>query len=44
MEYFAAMREEYRGLMAGLVTRSIPNLQPAFEEFAQALKTKAEAV
>ncbi len=38
------MREEYRGLMAGLVTRSIPDLQPAFEEFAEALRTKAEAV
>jgi hypothetical protein len=38
-----AMREEFRGLMAPLITRSIPDLQPAFEEFAEALRRRAEA-
>ena len=38
-----AMREEYRGMMAGLITKSIPDLQPAFDEFAAALKARAEA-
>lgn len=38
-----AMREEFTGLMAGLITRSIPDLTPAFEEFAAALKKAAEA-
>ncbi len=37
-----AMREEYSGPMAGMMTRSIPDLQPAFEEFASALKKSAE--
>ena len=37
-----AMREEYRGLLAGLIGRSIPDLQPAFDEFAAALKREAE--
>jgi hypothetical protein len=36
------MREEYTGLLAGLIGRSIPDLQPAFEEFALALKKRAE--
>jgi hypothetical protein len=36
------MREQYSGPLAGLVTRSIPDLQPAFDEFAQALKHRAE--
>lgn len=38
-----AMREEFRGLMAPLITRSIPDLQPAFEELAEALRRRAEA-
>jgi uncharacterized protein YndB with AHSA1/START domain len=38
-----AMREVYSGPMAGLITRSIPDLQPAFDEFAAALKRRAEA-
>ena len=37
-----AMREEYTGLLAGLIGKSIPDLQPAFDEFASALKTRAE--
>ncbi len=37
-----AMREEFTGLMAPLITRSIPDLQPVFQEFAAALKQHAE--
>jgi len=37
------MIEVYGGLLAPLIERSIPNLQPAFDEFAAALKTRAEA-
>jgi hypothetical protein len=37
-----AMREEFTGLMAPLITRSIPDLQPAFNDFAAALKRRAE--
>ena len=37
-----AMRELYTGLMAPLITRSIPDLQPSFDEFAAALKSRAE--
>ena len=37
-----AMREDYSGLMAPMITRSIPDLQPAFDEFAAALKKRAE--
>ena len=36
------MREEYTGLLAGLIGRSIPDLQPAFDEFAADLKKAAE--
>jgi uncharacterized protein YndB with AHSA1/START domain len=38
-----SMREEYTGLMAPLICRSIPDLQPAFDEFASDLKRAAEA-
>lgn len=38
-----SMREVYSGLMAPLIFKSIPNLQPAFEEFASDLKRAAEA-
>jgi hypothetical protein len=38
-----AMREEYTGLMAPLITKSIPDLQPAFDEFVACLKSRAEA-
>ena len=37
-----SMRETFSGLMAPLITRSIPDLQPSFEEFAAALKRRAE--
>lgn len=37
-----SMREVFSGLMAPLITRSIPDLQPSFEEFAAALKRRAE--
>jgi hypothetical protein len=36
------MTEIFKGLMAPLIMRSIPDLQPAFDEFAQCLKTAAE--
>ncbi len=39
-----AMVEEYRGVMAGLIARSIPDLQPEFDAFAEALKLAAESV
>jgi len=38
-----AMREVYTGLMAPMITGSIPDLQPAFDEFAAALKRRAES-
>ncbi|MDX2159452.1 MAG: SRPBCC domain-containing protein [Hyphomicrobiaceae bacterium] len=37
-----AMREEFSGLMAPLITRSIPDLQPSFDQFAADLKARAE--
>lgn len=37
-----SMREAYSGLLAPLITKSIPDLQPAFEEFAVCLKRAAE--
>ena len=36
------MIEVYRGLLSPLIEKSIPDLQPAFEEFAAALKKRAE--
>jgi hypothetical protein len=36
------MREEFTGLLAPLITRSIPDLQPSFDAFAAALKKCAE--
>ncbi len=36
------MREAFSGLMAPLITRSIPDLQPAFDAFAAALKRRCE--
>jgi uncharacterized protein YndB with AHSA1/START domain len=38
-----SMREEYTGALAGLIGKSIPDLQPAFDEFAACLKARAEA-
>lgn len=37
-----AMQEIFSGLMAPLIVRSIPDLQPAFAELAAALKRRAE--
>ena len=37
-----AMREVFTGLLAPLITRSIPDLQPSFDEFAANLKTRSE--
>lgn len=37
------MREEYTGLMLPLIWKSIPDLGPSFNKFADALKTKAES-
>jgi hypothetical protein len=36
------MREEYSGPLAGLMSRSIPDLQPSFDRFVQGLKARAE--
>ena len=36
------MNEEFSGLMAGLIGKSIPDLQPAFDQFAADLKRAAE--
>jgi hypothetical protein len=38
------MREQYSGLMAPLIGRSIPDLQPSFHQFANDLKRAAEAL
>lgn len=40
VEFF--MREEYSGLLSPLIARSIPDLQPAFNEFASDLKKAAQ--
>ena len=37
-----AMEEVYSGLMSGMIVKSIPDMQPAFDEFASSLKTAAE--
>lgn len=37
-----SMREEFTGLLAGMITKSIPDLQPAFDDFARDLKARAE--
>jgi hypothetical protein len=39
---FFSMRETFTGLLAPLIGRTIPDLQPAFDEFAAALKRAAE--
>ena len=36
------MQEVFSGLMAGMITKSIPDLQPAFDDFAADLKKRAE--
>ena len=37
-----SMRESFTGLLAPLIARTIPDMQPAFDQFAQALKREAE--
>ncbi|MEP7026518.1 MAG: hypothetical protein ABJB47_22495, partial [Actinomycetota bacterium] len=37
------MREQYTGLMLPLIWRSMPDLQPSFDQFARGLKQRAEA-
>lgn len=37
-----AMREAFTGLLAPLIGRTIPDLQPAFDRFAADLKARAE--
>ncbi len=37
-----SMHEKYTGLLSALIVRSIPDLQPAFDEFAADLKHAAE--
>ena len=37
-----SMHEVYTGLLAPLISKSIPDLQPSFDEFARCLKVKAE--
>lgn len=36
------MNEVYTGFLAPLITRSIPDLQPSFDEFARNLKKQSE--
>lgn len=38
-----AMSERYTGPLAALIGRTIPDLQPSFESFAQGLRTAAES-
>lgn len=38
------IREVYNGLLAGLIGRSMPDLNPSFIQFADALATAAEAM
>jgi hypothetical protein len=38
------MREAFGGLLAPLITKSIPDLQPSFDTFAADLKRQAEQV
>jgi hypothetical protein len=37
------MREEYTGLLAPMIFRSIPDLGPSFTRFANGLKARVEA-
>jgi uncharacterized protein YndB with AHSA1/START domain len=37
------MREEYTGPLLGLIWRSMPDLGPSFQKFAQGLKQRVEA-
>jgi uncharacterized protein YndB with AHSA1/START domain len=35
------MREEYSGLLAGMIFKSIPDLAPSFRQFAEGLRQRA---
>jgi len=37
-----SMEEVFDGLLSGVIARSIPDMQPAFDEFAACLKAAAE--
>jgi hypothetical protein len=37
------MREEYTGLLLGLIWRSMPDLGPSFDRFARGLKRRVES-
>ncbi len=37
------VREVYSGPLVGMMSRSMPDLQPSFDQFARGLKAKAEA-
>jgi len=37
-----AMREQYTGLLAGMIFKSIPDLGPSFQQFADGLKRRVE--
>ncbi|CAN5618426.1 hypothetical protein BH09MYX1_BH09MYX1_13920 [soil metagenome] len=37
-----SMVETFSGLFSGMITKSIPNMQPAFDELAKCLKERAE--
>ena len=37
-----SMREQFTGLLAPLIGRTLPDMQPAFDDFAAALKREAE--
>jgi uncharacterized protein YndB with AHSA1/START domain len=37
------MREEYTGPLLGLIWRSMPDLQPSFDQFAAGLKRRVES-
>ena len=37
------MEEGYRGVLAGMMTRQIPDLSGAFEDFGESLRVAAEA-
>jgi hypothetical protein len=36
------MREEYSGVLAGMIARSIPDLNPSFQQFADGLARQVE--
>jgi hypothetical protein len=37
------VREEFSGPLLGMIWRSMPDLQPSFDQFARGLKAQAEA-